>query len=994
MRKIAGIAAGVVAGAAGATGVALVTALRRPVPRWSGTLAVPGLGAPVEVLRDRWGVPHVYARSNADLFMAQGYLHAQDRLWQMELQRRTGHGQLAELFGPIALDTDRFVRVLGFGRVARREAVLLDGAEREVAEAYCRGVNACIAQQRRRLPLEFVLLGHRPQPWESADLLVWGKMMALTLSMNWTTEVLRARIVAAVGAERAAAIDPTYPLHWPLTVPPGLDYAASLGTSAGPAADEPLLGRQGGEPGSNAWVVGGARTESGGPLLANDPHLALQMPSLWYEMHLEGGDYAVAGATIPGAPGVIIGHNARVAWGVTNGMIDVQDLYSERFDPADPQGRRYEFRGAWEEAEVVREVIVVRDKPRDRRTRTETVEVRITRHGPIVSELIPRADGQESSEPLALRWTALEPGRLHAAVLGINRARDWGEFRAALADWTVPPQNFVYADVEGQIGYALGGDIPVRAQGDGLLPVPGWTGEWEWAGIIPPEENPHALNPPEGFVATANNRIVGDDFGHPVIGEWATSYRVSRIREMLLRTPRHTVESFARIQADRRSAPGLAWIELAREGRLPVAPGDRVAADARAVLAAWDGVLSADSVGGLVATVLCQRLLDRAYREIAGPLGTVTGLGAFVGMPGNAYRQRALPNLLDSLLGADPGWLADGDDPEAIIADAWAATVAALRDAWGDDVAAWRYGLAHRLTLRHPLAINRLLARWLNRGPISTGGDGETVNMGGLNVGPTGLVSYAAPSYRQILDPTDWDRSCAIHPTGQSGHPASPHYADFFASWLTGEYHPLPWTRGAVEKAAAHRLTLAPSSVWKFWLGLAYWRGVAAHIGPTRALEDLVGLLSLGIAVRPHGEKDAALLDALLVAARVVLGDTFRREGADESAGRRADPGTGEGRADDTRADNRADAGDHQRADADQETGHAAEQRPGDRTGPSPLGDHVRVLGHLLDIALILRDNRNLLRGEAGILESVERTLGALHTLEHADHGLPSGRGA
>ncbi len=806
-----GLGLGAVAGLAGA---GLLAAARRPLPCWSGKLIVPGLSAPVEVLRDRWGVPHVYARSSDDLFLTQGYLHAQDRLWQMELQRRTGHGQLAELFGPVALDTDRFVRVLGFGRIARQEAALLNDAERAAITAYCRGVNAFIAQHGRRLPLEFILLRHRPREWEAADVLVWGKIMALNLSVNWTAEVLRARIVAAVGAARAAALDPAYATHWPLTLPPGLDYAASLGTAPTTShqADAELLGRQGGESGSNAWVVGGARTTSGGPLLANDPHLALQMPSLWYEMHLVGGDYAVAGATIPGTAGVVIGHNARIAWGVTNGMTDVQDLYVERFDPDDPIGRRYEFRGAWEEAEVVRESIIVRDKPRGRHTHTETVEVRITRHGPLVNDLIPRAEEQSDDTPLALRWTALAPGRLQSAVLAINRARDWAEFRAALVDWTVPPQNFVYADVAGHIGYALGGDLPVRAQGDGRLPLPGWIGEWEWTGTVPPAENPHALDPAEGFVATANNRIVGNNAAHPVIGEWATGYRVSRIRELLLRTPHHSVESFARIQTDRRSLPGLACIALARDGRLHAPPGDPVAADARAALAAWDGTLSADSIGGLVASVLCQRLLDRAYREIVGPLGTVTGLGAFASAPGNIYRQRALPNLLDRLLdpSADPGWFAAGDSPDAIIADAWAATVAALRAAWGDDIAHWRYGHAHRFTLRHPLGVNRVLARLFNRGPITTGGDGETVNMGGLNIGPTGLESYTAPSYRQILDPTDWDRSRAIHSTGQSGHPASPHYADFLPLWLTGEYHPLPWTRGAVEEATAHRLTLAP----------------------------------------------------------------------------------------------------------------------------------------------------------------------------------------
>ncbi|MGN6699448.1 MAG: penicillin acylase family protein [Thermomicrobiales bacterium] len=799
----AGIAAGVAAGLVGVAAAGARVALRRPLPQTTGQLVVPGLNAPVEVLRDRWGVPHIYAASNADLFFAQGFVHAQDRLWQLELHRRTGHGRLAEIFGARALESDRFLRVLGFGRVARQEAEALEGTTREALEGYVSGVNAFLGQAGGRLPVEFTLLRFRPEPWRLDDVLVWGKIMALNLSGNWTAEVLAAHIVAAVGPDRAAALLPSYPAAHPLTLPPALGADALAGAEAA----RPFTGQGDGTQGSNAWVVSGARSKSGKPLLANDPHLALQMPSLWYEMHLTGGDYAVAGASIPGSPGIVIGHNARIAWGVTNGMNDVQDLYVEHFDPADPTGRRYEFQGAWENATVVREEIVVRA---GRRTCTETLDVRLTRHGPIVSPLVPQADATPG-EQLALRWTALEPDQLPRAVLALNRAADWASFRAALADWTVPTQNFVYADIDGHIGYALGGVIPLRAQGDGQLPAPGWTGEWEWTGTIPAKENPHVLDPGAGLIVTANNRIAGDDYRYPLPAEWLPGYRAARIGALLERTARHDADSFARIQADRRSLPGEVFVALAATGGLP-ATGDPVAQAASATLAAWDSVVSADSVGALIYVALREQLLARVYREIAPQLGLVTGLGVFATLPGNMFLLRAMPEVLRRLAAHDDSWLPDGATWDAVLRDAWGAAITHLRAEQGDDIARWRYGRANLLTLRHPLGALRPLDRLFNRGPFATGGDSNTVCMGSRSVDPNGLETFVAPSYRQIWDLADWDRGRTMHPTGQSGHPASPHYDDFIASWRSGKYHPTPWTPAAVEAATAARLTLTPAS--------------------------------------------------------------------------------------------------------------------------------------------------------------------------------------
>lgn len=805
-----GKTAGIIIGtAAGLAGVGAIAALRRPLPRTSGTLPLPGLQAPVRVIRDRWGVPHIYAANSEDLFMAQGYVHAQDRLWQMEFQRRAASGQLAEVFGAVALDSDRFVRVLGFRRVAEREADTLDDETRRLVEAYVRGVNAFIEQHAGNLPIEFTLLRLRPRPWTIADVLVWGRMMALQLSRNWREELVRARLTATVGAERAAALTPHYPDDHPIIVPPGAHYTPTMGQSAMERADAAArFFPDGAGQGSNSWAVAAHRAAGGGPLLASDPHLAITMPSLWYENHLSGGEFHVTGASIPGTPGVVIGHNEHIAWGVTNSGNDVQDLYLEKFDPTDPTGLRYEYQGRWETAELVREEIVVRGQ-------REVVieEVRITRHGPIINALVPahaqsgtNGETLRAEQPLAMRWTALAPTRLMRAVFRLNRARNWESFREALADWTVPPQNFTYADVEGNIGYALGGDIPLRAKGDGSVPVPGWTGEYEWVGVIPHAELPHVLNPPEGFVVTANNRIVGDSYPYPFPAEWLNGYRAERIRQLIEQTPRHDAESFARIHADVRSLPGLELAALA--GRLPA--DEPLAQQARDALATWNGELSADSIGGTIYSRLRERLLSAIYADAAPAFDATIGLGAFATLPGRDMAHRAFPRLLRRLIERDDRFFGKRTADE-ILAAAWNATLAELRAELGDDVTTWRYGRIHTLTIRHPLGSLPALATIFNRGPFPTGGDLDTVNMGYLPREFAGPPFYIAPSYRQICDTADWDRSQSIHPTGQSGHPGSRHYSDFVQPWLNVQYHPMPWSRSRVEEVAATRMTLQPA---------------------------------------------------------------------------------------------------------------------------------------------------------------------------------------
>src|SRR5579883_2219627 len=527
------------AGVAGLVGGAYYLFMHRPLPKTRGKLHLAELHEPVEIVTDRYGVPHIYANNEDDLYLAQGYVHAQHRLWQMELNRRIGSGRLAELFGEIALEPDRFARRLGLHRAAAAAVRTLPPHSARILDAYARGVNAFISSHRTNLPLEFTLLRLTPAPWQPADTMQWSKMMGWNLGGNWETELIRARLVARLGPERAAKLETGYDPSHPLIIPPGVSYK---GTNLGLLEQYATLRQLSGFGllgASNNWVVDGSMTITGKPILCNDPHLGQTAPSIWFECHLVAGEIDVVGATFPGAPGVIIGHNRHVAWGVTNAISDVEDLYIEKFNPQNPI--QYEYKGQWEEAEVIREEIRVKG-----RAEPLIEEVRITRHGPILTSM-PNPQSAETAEaagsnghnpvpaelPLALRWTGLQQCHILSSIPKLNRATNWEEFREAMRDWDVPPQNVIYADKEGNIGYIMAGAIPIRAQGQGLLPSPGRTGEYAWVGYIPFDELPQTYNPEQHFIVTANNRVVDDNYPYYITNEWLNGYRAQRIRDLL-----------------------------------------------------------------------------------------------------------------------------------------------------------------------------------------------------------------------------------------------------------------------------------------------------------------------------------------------------------------------------------------------------------------------------------------------------------------------------
>ncbi|HZA60140.1 MAG TPA: penicillin acylase family protein [Actinomycetota bacterium] len=773
---------------------ALEEAAHGALPPFEGEVRLAGLRAPVEVLRDRWGVPHITAADEHDLWFAQGYVMASERLFQVDLGGRLATGRLSEVFGDLTLPLDRFVRTLGWHRTGRALADGWDERSLEMTEAFAAGVRAWVDTMPAPPP-EYGVIGVEPSlpALEEAPAVAaaTGAFVAWSLSRGWDNDLLRAEIAERIGIEAMRLLFPDVDPE-PLPVVAGTEHPGRLELLDGaffPPSDQ----------GSNNWVVHGGRTTTGHPLLANDPHLAIQLPSAWYEVHLVAPGIDVAGVAFPFSPGVLIGHNERIAWGFTNGEGDVQDLFLERLSE---DSAAAEFEGAWEPLTVHREEIAVRG-----RAEPDVLEVRESRHGPLLDSYTIGISSPEVIEggirrTYALRWVGRDHGVAPSVVRGLDMARDWDGFRAALAGWRCPGQNAVYADVDGNIGYQLTGMYPVRRRGDGTLPVPGWTGEYEWEGWIPFEELPRAYNPPDGSLLTANNRPHDDAYPHLIGKEFLPPFRARRIAERLAERDRHDRDSFASIQVDtvslsaRRLLPDL----------LSVEPDDDRQKQALAMLAEWDADLAAHSAPAALYQVWCARIA----REVLLPLLGEELYTHFYARRQwtNGFLHKALPHLL-----AYPSatWFGrDGRDArDEALRRALDAALDELGQRFGDEP--WRWGRIHRATFASQLARVPYCTELLTAGVVELGGDDQTVLQGLFEPGVPYSVAVL-PSWRQILDPGDWDASVGVLTTGQAGNPVSPHFRDQFPLWSEGKHHPMPFTRAAVEAATIHRLDLLPAA--------------------------------------------------------------------------------------------------------------------------------------------------------------------------------------
>jgi len=801
--------------------------IHRALPQESGTHAIAELKNEVTVARDSFGIPHIRAQSREALALAQGYVMAQDRLWQMDLLRRVASGRVAEIVGPAALSSDRSFRTLGLAEAADREVSLLPPDERTDLEAFARGVNRFISEDHA-LPMEFHLLRYSPQPWRPADTLLIVGYMYQTLTSSWRGDLDRLATSARLGKERAAYLyDQTSPYdHFIVGAAPAPRLSTKISAPAPKSAGEsrsqvfptqtslqtpsaPLATDQSSRLwslvqstladfddslrvalGSNNWVVSGSHTAPGKPLLANDPHLSLSTPSIWYIVQLTMPGWNAEGFTLPGVPGVVIGHNDRIAWGFTNNGADVQDLYAETFSEADPH--QYRVNGNWTSAEIRREVINVKGRP------PETLDVIVTRHGPIVTE--------QNGMQYALRWTATEPGSLSHSYFGIQFAHNWQEFRESLRDAAGPGQNIVYADVDGHIGFLVAARIPIRKCGAwpppdsplpanvpcGAAPLPGDSGDYEWNGYIPFDQLPQVLDPPGGIIATANAAVVGPAYPYYLTASWSTPWRVDRIYNLLSEPDKKFQPAdFSVIQNDILDEYDFTFAKALVSAAKIVKPKDDRTAHLLTQLADWDGRMTADSVMPTFAAgaaVLFQRSLFLPYLGNSAP---------------NYSRNEV---FVDRVLRERPAlWLPPDYHTydEALVAAAdeiVAQLTTALHSA---DPSQWKWGNRDVVFMPHPLAQNAVLASLLNIGPVGSDGGPNCIK----------AISFEhGPSMRMVADLYDWDHSLMVITSGESGETGSTHYRDQFPFWFNGHTPAVPFTDSAVHQSVVQTLRLVPTS--------------------------------------------------------------------------------------------------------------------------------------------------------------------------------------
>ena len=826
------------------------TVAPKSFPQIDGEIKITGLDGPVDIYRDKMGIPHIYASSTHDLFFAQGYVHAQDRFWQMDFWRHIGSGRLSEMFGEGQVNTDSFLRTLGWRQVAEKEYEMLSPESKATIDSFTEGVNAYIQERGPvELSLEYLILtgvlnpDYKIEPWTPVNSLTWGKAMAWDLGGNMDDEIERAILLKTLTPEQLTELYPGYPEDYPVIVPAieeniimdaggqkpnSIADFNSMNLNLQAVADklklmESALGPTGPDIGSNSWVVSGALTTTGKPFLANDMHLGIQMPSIWYQNSLhclpknEACPFDVTGFSFPGVPGVMAGHNDRVAWGFTNLGPDVQDLYIEKVNPENPD--QYEVNGEWVDFEIRKEIIKVGGG--------DPVEltVRISRHGPVISDtfgaLKDNVDPEKDPEAtpfkdksgvelpenyvIALAWTALTPNSPFEAIWGFDKSQNWEEFRAAARMWTVPAQNLVYADVDGNIGYQTPGTIPIRTKGDGTLPVPGWTGEYEWDGYIPFDQLPFAFNPKSGFTVTANNQANPRDYPYLITMDWDYGQRAARIVDMIENAP-------AKIDAAYIQDMHGDSLNLNAETLMPILLSVTLDSGFATVreqyLSSWDYQETIDSQATAIFEWFWWNLLSDTFKDDLPQ--------AY--WPGGGSRWYVIMrNLIQQ---PDSQWWDDKTTDKVETRDdmfvrAFEEAISQMQDEYGQDTTKWpTWGYVHSSTFRNAtLGESGIgpIESLFNRGPYDTGGGKSVVNATGWTVGSSdGFDVNWLPSEREIVDLSNLDASIAIHTTGQSGHAFNQHYDDMAPLWAKVEYAPMWWEQESVIKDSEGHLKLVP----------------------------------------------------------------------------------------------------------------------------------------------------------------------------------------
>jgi penicillin amidase len=779
----------------------------RPWPQMDGTIKIPGLQDKVTVLMDKWGTPNIYAQNEHDLFMTQGFIHAQNRMWQMELNRAQGNGRLSSILGKKVIDYDINLRIFGLRRVAEKTWKELDKDTRNILFAYAEGVNAYLELHKNNLPIEFNILHIKPAHWTPIDTLAFGNLMGYILSGNLTQEYLRANMVAKIGPDLTEQLFPPRAAGTPLIIPNEAENYKNLmknkvsgvGKRSTNFCDDWTVDTDDGI-GSNDWTVHGSRTKNGKPMLANDMHLGLGLPSWWYQNGLHGGRFDCVGFSFTGVPGIIVGHNQSIAWGVTNLNPDTQDLYMEKLDDV-KHPTKYQYKGQWFKLDVIHEVLNVKGGEK------VPFNIYFTKHGPI----LPTIMGHDvSATPLAMK-SAIEDGNgLFAAAIQVNLASNWQQFRKAVSIWDNPGENFVYADVNGNIGYQCTGKVPIRRKNhNGLLPVPGWRGEYEWTGFIPFEDMPDTFNPSQGFAATANNQIIADDYPFMLTLDWYPGFRAKRICDMLAASNKLTINDMKNIQSQVYSIPADTLCPYI----LATKPDDEQEKIALQKIREWDHYVKAGSVGAGIYEVWLINMIKNTISDELGDQLTTDYLS------GNYQRHASQTITLIMNLLKDKNHVfwdniktPQKENREDIVKKSFKDTLTFYGKNVGKDINQWSWGRVHTLTFKHwPLGTsgNPLLRMLFNDKTYPYGGDHFTVSEAGFRRGSSYEVVHG-PSQRMIIDLNDFNNSIWVNSSGQTENLWHPNRKDTLPLWYHNQYYRMDYSAGKVEAAKRHELLLVP----------------------------------------------------------------------------------------------------------------------------------------------------------------------------------------
>lgn len=781
--------------------------LKGPLPMHEGELKLSQLSAPVQVYTDEYGVPHVYAENEEDLFFATGYLQASERLYKMDVVARAVEGRLAEAFGPDLIEDDKYLRVWGFYRAAERIVASMSEEHRILLNRSIAGINAYIEAHEDDLPVEFKVAGHEPLKWRLEHMIGYARLMAHDLCLAWMPEVVFGGVLDKLGSRKARELYPVYPDTKPYIVPqvPKDFSAVAEYIMKHDQRIREITGAIGSNVGSNSWVLSGDMTESGSPILCNDPHLGFSQPPVWYEMHLVGGRFDVAGVTLAGVPLVILGQNQHIAWGFTNVMMDDTDFYSEVTDAEHPD--QYYHDGVWRDMIIHDETIYAKGQ--------EPVEfkVRATHHGPIINDVHAILKENESP-PISMSWVGNYNTTEMEAFFGLNTAKNWDDFSEAVKHFWVPGQNMIYADREGNIGWRPAVAIPVRAPGTGLVPLPGDDPQWDWKGFVPFEEMPHMYNPEVGYIATANNKTIGDEFPYYISAYWEPPSRANRIVEMLTTQERKfSADDMQTLQTDVLSdhARDLTPFLMNLLSQVDLQGANEIAA--LEALKNWDYQLPVESVAGSVFNTLWMKFAYNLYGDEMDLIGPEFKKGFF---KLNNLSIRNAIYLLEHVPRSE--WFDDvsteeiRETPIMIAERSFKEAIAELEETFGEDISTWQWGKLHTLTHRHPMAEVAAL-EWLlklNVGTYETPGSETTVNAMQYRLTEPYQV-VLGPSVRHIYDLSDFDTgSKSILPTGQSGNPASPHYRDQADLYNSGKYRTFPIDAETIRNSGYRHLVMKP----------------------------------------------------------------------------------------------------------------------------------------------------------------------------------------